>query len=265
MLETMREHVGHAIGGTLVAAPLEYAIDTAYGVRHPDLLRSGATRDEETTTLPGDDLVAEPMWVATRAETIQAPAATVWALVVQMGYGRGGYYAYSFFDPRHDADARGIVAGLQDLKVGDVLLDGPGCDASKGAWKVAAIEPERALVLHSLRDPISGRELDPADRGGKWLDCSWAFVLERVDAKTTRLLVRTRVRLEPAWGLVPARFVFGAGDTVWQRTMLRGVKERAERATARAKTKRAPAKRRTTKRAPAGPKTVPEPEVPPAS
>jgi len=235
MLETMRERVGHVLAGTPVAAPLEYGIDAAYGILHPQLLRSGATREESAKELPGDDLVPEPMWAATRAETVQAPADAVWPFIIQMGWGRGGYYAYSFFDPRHTADARGVVPRLQLLKVGDLWLDGPGCDETKGAWRVAAVEPGRALVVHSLRDPISGRELDPKDRGNRWIDVSWAFVLEPVDRARTRLLVRTRVRFAPAWGGLAARLVLTPGDTVMQRTMLRGMRERAERYASRPK------------------------------
>lgn len=251
MLETMRERVGHALAGTAVGAPLEYGIDTLYGLLHPHLLRSGASPQEEAGSLPGDDLVTEPMWAATRAETVKAPADVVWAFVAQMGWGRGGFYAYSFFDPRHTADARGIVERLQELKVGDVWLDGPGCDETKGAWRVVALEPGRAVVLRSLRDPITGRELDPADPGGRWIDASWAFVVEPVDATATRLLVRTRVRLAPSWGLPAARLVFGPGDTVMQRSMLDGMRERAERAAARPR--RRPSSRPKAKRTTARP------------
>ena len=249
MLETMRERAGRALAGTPVAAPLEYGIDTLYGVLHPSLLVSGSTGEEQERSLPGDDLVPDPMWIATRAETIAAPAEHVWPFLAQMGWGRGGYYAYSFFDPRHTTDARGIVPRLQDLRAGDVLLDGPGCDETKGAWKVAAIEPGETLVLHSLRDPISGRELDPEDRGNRWIDCSWAFALEEETPTRTRVLVRTRIASAPTYARLALRLAFGPGDTVMQRTMLRGIKERAERAAARAKTKRGPAKRRTATRA----------------
>jgi hypothetical protein len=244
MLETTRERVGRMLAGTPIAAPVEYGIDAVYGVLHPALLRSGATKDEEARSLPGDDLVADATWVATRADTIAAPVDVVWPFIVQMGWGRGGYYAYSFFDPRHTADARGIVPRLQQLEVGDVWLDGPACDEAKGAWRVRVLEPGHSVVLHSLRDPITGRELDPTDRGGRWLDCSWAFVVEPSGRHTTRLLVRTRIALAPAQALLAARLVLGPGDTVMQRTMLRGIRERAERAAAKRTTRRAPTTRR---------------------
>ena len=261
MLEAMRERAGRMLAGTPLGAPLEYGIDTVYGVLHPGLLRSGATKEEEARALPGDDLLTDATWVATRADTIAAPADVVWPFIVQMGWGRAGYYAYSFFDPRHTADARGIVPRLQRLKVGDVWLDGPACDESKGAWRVRVLEPGHAVVLHSLRDPITGRELDPEDRGGRWLDCSWAFVVEPSGPNTTRLLVRTRAAVAPAPALLAARLALGPGDTVMQRTMLRGIRERAERAAAKRSARRTPATPRPATR-PAATRTPAPPRKP---
>jgi hypothetical protein len=77
-----------------------------------------------------------------------------------------------------------------------------------------------------------GQAIDPA---GLWDDdyvaWSWAFVLEPVDAATTRLLVRMRVSYQPAakWGpgmwllVEPAHFVMG-------RRQLLGIRQRAEAA-----------------------------------
>lgn len=227
----LRERIGAAIAGKAFVPPLEYGLDTVYGVLHPSLLTSGATSEEERRPLAGDALVPEPMWAATRAETIDAAPEDVWPWIVQMGYERAGFYSFSPFDPRHVHDLDVIQPHLQRLKVGDVWLDGPGCDERKGAWRVREIEPRRALVLHSLRDPFSGQELEPALPGARWVDCSWAFVLVPARARSTRVLARTRVRFAPEWAGLAARLVFGPGDTVMQRTMLRGIRDRAERAT----------------------------------
>jgi hypothetical protein len=70
----------------------EYAANGVYGLRHRSLLRSGMLPSERQRRLPGDELVPQPNWPATRAETICAPAAAVWPWLVQLGYGRGGYY-----------------------------------------------------------------------------------------------------------------------------------------------------------------------------
>jgi hypothetical protein len=75
-----------------------------------------------------------------------------------------------------------------------------------------------------------GKAIDPT---GPWGDdhvaWSWAFILEPVDATTTRLLIRMRVSYQPAakwapymWLLVePAHFVMG-------RRQLLGLRERAQ-------------------------------------
>ncbi len=53
-----------------------------------------ATSEEKRKRLPGDELVARPMWQATRAISIQAPRDAVWPWLVQMGYPthRAGWY-----------------------------------------------------------------------------------------------------------------------------------------------------------------------------
>jgi hypothetical protein len=54
--------------------------------------RWGATEDEASRSLPGDDLVPHPMVETTHAITIHAPASAVWPWLVQMGYDRGWWY-----------------------------------------------------------------------------------------------------------------------------------------------------------------------------
>ena len=59
-----------------------------------------ATRAEKQRPLPGDGLVVDPMWQATRATTICAPRDTVWPWLVQMGYPthRAGWYIPYWMD-----------------------------------------------------------------------------------------------------------------------------------------------------------------------
>jgi hypothetical protein len=209
-----------------LAGPIEYMAQFLHGLARPRLLRPGATLGEEKRPLPGDDLVPDPRWEATRAVTIQAPVAEVWPWVAQMGYGRGGWYGW-FPLNRKDTAATQILPQFQQLKVGEVLLDAPGCDWTTGAWAVRAVHPPTALVLYSLRDPFSGRELDPAAKPRRYIDTGWAFHMAAAGPRTTRLLARTRVALAPRW-LVLAAKVMGRGDTVMQKKLLEGIKARAE-------------------------------------
>jgi hypothetical protein len=77
-----------------------------------------------------------------------------------------------------------------------------------------------------------GKAIDPAGPwGDDYVAWSWAFVLEPVEAATTRLLVRMRASYRPAlrWGPVmwllvePAHFVMG-------RRQLLGIRQRAQAA-----------------------------------
>jgi hypothetical protein len=52
-----------------------------------------ATPDEVRRSLPGDDLVSDPLCSATHAITIQASADQVWPWLAQMGAGRAGWYS----------------------------------------------------------------------------------------------------------------------------------------------------------------------------
>lgn len=216
---------------TRIGGPIEYLAQVLGGLRHPELLQSGATSDEESRALPGDELVTEPMWAATRAVTIYAPAAEVWPWVEQLGYGRGGWYGWNPLE-REDTGVDSLLPGLSPLKVGDVLLDGPGCDETKGAWTVRTVDPPTTLTLYTLRDPATGRELDPDSPPRRFIDCVWTFVLLSEGPSTTRLLVRTRVRFAPRWAAAPLTVspvdLLGAGDTVMQRRLLEGIKTRAE-------------------------------------
>ena len=106
-------------------------------------------------------------------------------------------------------------------------MDGPGCTETKGAWTVKAVDPPRTLALHSMRDPITGRELDPAQKPRLFIDAGWAFYLDEIGSGRTQLLARTRIRMNPRWSILALRWM-GGGDTVMQRRLLDGIKIRVE-------------------------------------
>lgn len=186
----------------------------------------GSTPEERLKRLPGDELIAEPMVQTDHAVTIAAPPSAVWPWLVQMGWGRAGWYTARWVDrllfPANGPSAERIDPDLQDIAVGTFIPDGPpetGCGLD-----VVRLEPERALVLRSNSHlPLSWR--DRAE-----LDWTWAFVLTPTDGgRGTRFHFRSRWVTQPWWftlsgwlGIVPADFVMS-------RDMLKGVKERAER------------------------------------
>ena len=129
-------------------------------------------RDEARTGLPGDDLVAKPWWVSTRAITIDAPPEAVWPWVVQMGYPthRAGWYTPHWLDElmwgERPRSADEIRPELQDLKVGDMV---PDSDDWSAKYVVTEIEPPSHMVLHS-----TWHVFGPV----KESDFSWVFALK---------------------------------------------------------------------------------------
>jgi hypothetical protein len=177
-------------------------------------LNWGATAGEAGRNLPGDELLADPDIVATRAITIAAPPSAVWPWLVQMGPGRAGCYTYDWIENlsglnMHSADR--VHPEWQGLEVGEVLRSGEG----KPGMRVEVLEPERALVNRS--------------EAGDWV---WAFVLVPENG-STRLISRNRISMKGvAAGQRLGMLVMEPGSLVMERKMLRGLKERVERATA---------------------------------
>jgi proline iminopeptidase len=209
-----------------------YGAYWAYGIRHPRLLRP--SRSDERP-LPGDDLVPAATAVKDLRIDIGATPEAVWPWLVQLGYGRAGWYTWNPFDNGSRPSLDRIDPSLQGIRVGDYLPDGPRAADGFGQWWVRRCEAPRLLVAYSRRNPFSGRELrrDEAPRAGDpVLECSWAFVLEQTGPARTRLTVRVRARvlgegLALRLGRLAAPF-FNVGDTVMEWTMLDGVRRRVE-------------------------------------
>lgn len=188
----------------------------------------GASPEEIRAPLPGDDVVAHATWEATKAITIGTPPEAVWPWLAQMGYGRAGWYTYQWMEGHPDPGR--IHPQYQDIAEGDLVPDAPGGAIT---WTVAAAEEPRLLVYATARRLRSQRNVSPADPGKPtWFQASWAFILRPVGPDSTRLIVRWRHRLIPAYpALAPlAEFALGAIDAVMHRKQLRGIKQRAQNA-----------------------------------
>jgi proline iminopeptidase len=207
-----------------------YGAYVGYGLLHAGL-REPLRGPEASEPLPGDELVVAPDSTKTFAIDIGAPAQAVWPYLVQMGYGRAGWYGWYPLENGGRGSADRVLDEWQDLAVGDAIPDGPHADQGLGVWRVVELEPARALVLFSRRVALTGRELELGEPVGEpSIECSWAFVLHPTDAGC-RLIVRVRVHfLAMDGGLVGqlTRRFFDVGDTVMEWTMLAGIKARAE-------------------------------------
>jgi len=175
-------------------------------LRRP-VLNWGATPEEASARLPGDELLEEADGVATRAITIAAPRSAVWPWIAQMGPApRGGAYTYDWIENllglnMHSADR--VIPEFQHPEIGD----GFGFGANRMSY--VTVDPERVLAIRS------------AD--GNWV---WTFVLREHDGGT-RLISRNRFRLpklKDKLGMIPME----PGSLVMERKMLRGIKRRAE-------------------------------------
>ena len=208
------------LGATAVAG-------TAIALR-PWFMHWGAQESDRPRVWPGDELTPHPVSTATRAVTIHAPADRIWPWLVQIGQDRGGFYSYTWLENLVGArmkNASKILPEAQKRKVGDTVWMAPkerfGPIAS---MRVAILEPERAMVL------VPPQDFDAVSRMGLALGGTWAFILEPVDADTTRLVVRSRGPQKPRLGEKIFRtFLFDPAHFIMERKMMLGIKRRAER------------------------------------
>jgi proline iminopeptidase len=154
----------------------------------PRMLRWGATRDEARARFPGADILPDGKLGSTMAVTIDAPPAAVWPWLVQMGYGRAGWYSWDRLDHFGRPSARRLHPEWQSLSVGQRL---PATPDGRFWFDVAAVEPERFLALRVLTS--GGRQYDSADSRTRsfthFTDSLWAFQLEELPGARTRLVV----------------------------------------------------------------------------
>jgi len=200
----------------------------------PWQMRRGATNANLQRSLPGDDLVPSSKTGYTLAITIRAPKSEVWPWLVQIGYKRAGWYTYDFLhrlvgiagcvdDERRSAVR--IIQELQDLVVGDVIEVAPGM-----GYTVVGLESENVMILQGLWDSVTWKSLSlDASLPEKYLQSSWVWFLEKIDEKTTRLIVRVRSDHNPGFlSTLSARIPNELGRLLMQPKTLRVIKQRAE-------------------------------------
>jgi hypothetical protein len=188
----------------------------------------GATQAEIGRVWPGDELVPHPCQVTTRAITIRATPADIWPWIVQIGYGRGGFYSYDWLENLSGLDIISqdeIVPKYQDLALGDKVHIAPETPLT-----VTTLEPNRAVVLHNVMNPFTAELVHLEDREpGPYLNWSWAFLLNELEDRSTRLVVRVRVDYQPRWLAPSAYALLEPVHFIMERKMLLGIKERAQR------------------------------------
>jgi len=213
----------------LAAAGAALAGAAAWTALRPRVLTWGATAEEAQRPLPGDELIAAPLYVTTRGITVHAPAAAVWPWLVQLGQNRGGFYSYDFLENLmgldiHNADV--LHPEWQDLKPGeDYLTLDPEATMK---MTIAVMEPERAFVVRS------GAPGEPPQPPGDFfkgeLAWTWGFYLVPQDDDVTRLIIRSRAAWATTRGARAAQpILLEPMHFIMEERMLRGIRDRAER------------------------------------
>jgi hypothetical protein len=199
-----------AITKVVVLSPIVIGIVIVFltVVYRPWALNWGATDDEINRSMPGDQIVQNPTFNATRAVTIKAKPEEIWPWIVQFGYKRAGMYCYDWFDNDGIPSAERIIPEYQNLKVGDLI-------------------PLSAVLYVKVTELTANQStlwVFP-EGSGPWTNSTWAWELQQKDAQHTRLLTRLRVRAES----IVARIMLDYFEIVMMRKCMLGIKRRAER------------------------------------
>jgi hypothetical protein len=171
-------------------------------------LRWGATDEEVARALPGDAIVKQPSFDATRAITIKAQPEEVWPWLVQAGCQRAGWYSYDWIDNLGTPSAERIIPAFQSMKVGDIVPMSP--DGKQGLT-VELIDRNR-FMLWASKDKTA----------------TWAWGLFQSGPSQTRLVTRVRIRYRWNSASIAFSLLFDPGDFFMMRKMLLGLKRRAE-------------------------------------
>lgn len=187
---------------------------TAYMIwARPYQLNWGATSVEINESMPGDERRGEPMFLATRAITINDTPENIWPWLIQMGYGRAGYYAYDIIEnlgsERGIQSADSILPEFQNFTIGDVVPISRVAHLS-----FYAIEPNEYMVWSEENGEFPG---------------AFTWALYPIDKNHTRLVSRIGWNYHWSEPTVLALDIFTEfTDHLAIREILQGVKGRVE-------------------------------------
>lgn len=174
----------------------------------PWQLHWGATPDEVRLSLPGDNLVSKPDFVATRAISIKASPEVIWKWIIQIGSKRAGWYSIDWIDNAGIKSSNSILPQFQQIEVGQFIPFTP--DQKNGMWVKEFKRPEYILWFDTIGKAT-------------WL---WLIIPTRDGA---RLLTRLRTKYNWKGFWILYYLLFDVGDIIMMRKCLTGIRERAER------------------------------------
>lgn len=167
--------------------------------------RWGASELEVRRSMPGDDLLWPGAPSTTRAITIDAPPEAVFPWLLQIGFGRGGWYSYDWIDNDGRRSIDRIDPALQVLSVGDRIEMLPGFGPV-----VREIVPEHHV--------LSGGDND-----------TWCLLIQALPDGRSRLLSRWRQDWPKTLGTRVWTMVCDPGAFVMEQKMLRTIRDLSEK------------------------------------
>jgi len=194
-------------GGVAVGLGIVVAVVVAYLWVVTWHMQWGATDAEVVQSMAGDELIPGA-GQATRAITIGAPPEDVWPWLVQLGYGKAGWYSYDWIDNDFQSSAARIIPGYQDLAVGDKIL----------------MMPEMGFVVESIDEPKS--IVSVLEDGST----SWCLAL-CPEGGASRLVSRWRPKFERTPATFFMTMLIEPGTFIMEQRMLRTIRDRVETAT----------------------------------
>lgn len=154
--------------------------------------------------MPGDGLLRAGAPSTTRAITIDASPRDVFPWLLQIGYGRGGWYSYDWIDNDGKRSVDRIDPALQNLAVGDRIQMLPGLGPV-----VREIETNRHI--------LSGGDAD-----------TWCLLVEPTPEGRSRLVSRWRQDWPKGFGTFIWTMLADPGAFIMESKMLRTIRRLAE-------------------------------------
>ncbi len=195
----------------IIALPVLLSAIYLISIR-PSALLWGATAEEVARSMPGDDLVSSPSFSATRGITIEGRPDDIWPWLVQIGYGRAGFYGYDLIENLGSGtgirSTGSILPKLQHPKTGDVLPI-----SAVASLVFDSIHPDSYLIWRADTTPSDG---------------SFTWALYPLDEHHTRLISRIRLRYHWTDRRLPLDLFTEFADHVAVPRILVGIKGRVE-------------------------------------
>lgn len=187
------------------------AVAGLWFVYRPWALTWGATPEELAREMPGDGIIMDPDFNATRGVTIEATPEAIWPWLVQMGYRRAGFYSWDRLDNDGIPSAVTLLQRFQGLEVGDSIP-----------------LTEHDFVAVTVMERNSAMLWEYAG-GAPSTTFTWAWGLYSTDEGHTRLVTRLRYNTRS----IRARVMLDLFEIVMMRKCLLGIRKRVESELAR--------------------------------